>query len=63
MASGNADPRVTTLLLVVTGIETLVLFGAGVGLVVQPAVIGPIGRGRSRRSTLPSSVQSIPPRW
>jgi hypothetical protein len=42
MASGNADPRVTTLLLAVTGIEALVLFGAGVGLVVQPAVIGSI---------------------
>jgi hypothetical protein len=42
MVSGNANPRVTTLLLAVTGIETLVLFGAGVGLVVQPAVIGSI---------------------
>ena len=42
MASGNADPRVTTLLLAVTGVEALVLFGAGVGLVVQPAVIGSI---------------------
>jgi hypothetical protein len=42
MASGNANPRVTTLLLAVTGIETLVLFGAGVGLVVQPTVISSI---------------------
>ncbi len=42
MNSGNADPRVTTLMLAVTGIEALVLFGAGVGLVVQPAVIGAI---------------------
>lgn len=42
MVSGNADPRVTTLLLAVTGIETLVLSGAGVGLVVQPSVIGSI---------------------
>ena len=38
----NSDPRVTTLLLAVTGIEVLVLFGAGVGLLVQPAVIGSI---------------------
>lgn len=39
MVSGNADPRVTAILLAVTGIEVLVLFGAGVGLVVQPSVI------------------------
>lgn len=28
MASGNADPRVKSLLLAITGIEVLVLFGA-----------------------------------
>ena len=42
MPAEKTDPCVTTLLLAVTGIEALVVFGAGAGLMVQPAVIGAV---------------------
>jgi hypothetical protein len=41
-ASDPANPRVTVLLLAVTGVEALVLFGAGIGLLLQPAVVAAV---------------------
>lgn len=40
MSSEGANPRVSRLLQAVTGFETLVLVGAGGGLLLQPSVLG-----------------------
>ncbi|CAN5240161.1 hypothetical protein BH10PSE9_BH10PSE9_18200 [soil metagenome] len=39
MKADSANPRVTRLLLAVTGVEAVVLFVAGLGLIAQPGTI------------------------
>src|SRR5262245_62460950 len=42
MSTSTTNPRVTVLLQAVTGIEVLVLVGAGGGLLLQPAIVAEI---------------------